>query len=62
MSFSLWPLYFLGAFYTMLGVVIACRAAKPSCRNCLYWHECSLGAQLGKPGRLKRCTGDKSVL
>ena len=50
MTFSLMALGFLGTFYITLGVVIMRRATKPSCRNCLHWHACSLNAQLGRVG------------
>jgi hypothetical protein len=51
MTFPLLAVSFLGVFYAVLGVAIGRRATKPSCRNCLYWHECCLNAQLGRPGR-----------
>ena len=62
MSFSLWALYLLGAFYTIAGLVIARRATKPSCRNCCLWQQCSLTMQLGKPGPYQSCTGDRAQL
>jgi hypothetical protein len=63
MTLSLMVLGFLGTFYITLGVVIVRRATKPSCRNCLYWHDCSLNAQLGRlgPGS-ERCATNRSEL
>jgi|HubBroStandDraft_3_1064219.scaffolds.fasta_scaffold168538_2 hypothetical protein len=52
---------FSGAFYTFLVVAIARRAKKPSCRICVFWHDCCLSAQLGHPGpTLERCLANKS--
>jgi hypothetical protein len=63
MTFSLLVLCFLVSFYTVVGVVVVRRATKPSCRNCLYWHDCSLSAQLGRPNLpSERCIGSRSDL
>jgi len=63
MTLSLMALGFLGTFYITLGVAIVRRATKPSCRNCLYWQECSLNAELGRFGpRTERCATSRSRL
>jgi hypothetical protein len=63
MTFPLLVLCFLGSFYAVFGVAVVRRAIKPSCRNCLYWHDCCLNAQLGRssPAR-KRCVTNRSEL
>ena len=61
MTFPLLALGFLGAFYTVLGVAIVRRATKPSCRICVFWHDCCLSAQLGHPApEVERCLANKS--
>jgi hypothetical protein len=63
MTFPLLAVSFLGGFYTFLVVAIVRRATKPSCRNCLYWHECCLNAQLGRSGRASEsCMTNRSEL
>ena len=63
MTFPLLVLCFLGSFYTVFGLVVVRRAIQPSCRNCLYWHDCSLSAQLGRPSLpSERCVTHKSEL
>lgn len=37
---SMLALYAVGAFYAVLGVSLACKARKPSCRTCAYWQDC----------------------
>ena len=59
MTFPVLALGFLGAFYAILGVVIVSRATKPTCRNCVYWHDCSVNAQLGRPHQAS-CTTNGS--
>lgn len=47
--------YALIAFYAVLGVSLACKARRPSCRTCLYWQHC-LETELGITGKPpKRC-------
>jgi hypothetical protein len=61
MTFPFLAVGFLGAFYTFVGVAIVRRATKASCRNCVFWRDCCLSAQLGHPGpALERCLANKS--
>jgi len=62
MTFPLLALCFLGAFYAILSVIIVRRAVKPSCRNCVYWQDCCLNAQLGGPDpAIERCVTNEST-
>jgi hypothetical protein len=63
MTFPFVALCFLGVFYGVLVAMIVRRAAQPSCRNCVYWHDCCLSAQLGRPGPVReRCVTGRSGL
>jgi len=63
MTFSLLVLCLLGSFYIVFGVAVVRRATKPSCRNCLYWHDCCLSAQLGRRNLpSEHCEGSRSEL
>ena len=61
MIFPLLAVGFLGAFYTFLVAAIVRRAMKPSCRICVFWHDCCLSAQLGHlAAEVERCLANKS--
>jgi hypothetical protein len=63
MILTLLVLCLLGSFYAVFGVSVVRRATKPSCRNCLYWHDCCLNAQLGRPNPVsERCLTNRSEL